>query len=80
MLINHYLLEGKSPYDTKEKFDKYYVESAPLIRTFNVSIRDAERSGRPVEATTPEIINKVHDTVMNNRRVKLHQIGSVVDI
>uniref|UniRef100_T1I8D6 Uncharacterized protein n=1 Tax=Rhodnius prolixus TaxID=13249 RepID=T1I8D6_RHOPR len=31
--------------------------------------RDAERSGRPVEVTTPEIIDKIHDMVMDDRRV-----------
>uniref|UniRef100_T1HRV2 Uncharacterized protein n=1 Tax=Rhodnius prolixus TaxID=13249 RepID=T1HRV2_RHOPR len=31
---------------------------------------DAERSGRPVEVTTPEIIDKIHDMVMDDRRVK----------
>uniref|UniRef100_T1IE70 Uncharacterized protein n=1 Tax=Rhodnius prolixus TaxID=13249 RepID=T1IE70_RHOPR len=35
---------------------------------------DAERSGRPVEVTTPEIIDKIHDMVMDDRRVKVREI------
>uniref|UniRef100_A0A0K2T8S3 Uncharacterized protein n=1 Tax=Lepeophtheirus salmonis TaxID=72036 RepID=A0A0K2T8S3_LEPSM len=38
---------------------------------------DAERSGRPVEVTTPEIIYKIHDMVMDERRMKVHEIDSV---
>uniref|UniRef100_T1HUZ9 Uncharacterized protein n=1 Tax=Rhodnius prolixus TaxID=13249 RepID=T1HUZ9_RHOPR len=41
---------------------------------------DAERSGRPVEVTTPEIINKIHDMVMDDRRVKVREIASAVGI
>uniref|UniRef100_T1HXW8 Uncharacterized protein n=1 Tax=Rhodnius prolixus TaxID=13249 RepID=T1HXW8_RHOPR len=32
---------------------------------------DAERSGRPVEVTTPEIIDKIHDMGMDDRIVKM---------
>ena len=31
---------------------------------------DAPRSGRTIEAATPEIIDKVHDIVLIDRRVK----------
>lgn len=41
---------------------------------------DAQRSGRPVSATTPEIINKIHDIVMDDRRVKVREIASTVGI
>uniref|UniRef100_T1IEN8 Uncharacterized protein n=1 Tax=Rhodnius prolixus TaxID=13249 RepID=T1IEN8_RHOPR len=40
----------------------------------------AERSGRPVEVTTPEIIDKIHDMVMDDRRVKVREIASAVGI
>jgi transposase len=81
VLIKHYFMKGKLPPETKEKLDKHYGESAPSIRTvykwFNnfrcshMSTSDAERSGRPVEATTPEIVDKIHDMVMDDRRVKV---------
>uniref|UniRef100_T1HM88 Tc1-like transposase DDE domain-containing protein n=1 Tax=Rhodnius prolixus TaxID=13249 RepID=T1HM88_RHOPR len=41
---------------------------------------DAERSGRPVEVTTPEIIDKIHDMVMDDRRVKVREIARAVGI
>uniref|UniRef100_T1I491 Uncharacterized protein n=1 Tax=Rhodnius prolixus TaxID=13249 RepID=T1I491_RHOPR len=41
---------------------------------------DAERSGRPVEVTTPEIIDKIHDMEMDDRRVKVREIASAVGI
>ena len=45
-----------------------------------MSTSDAECSGRPVEATTPEIVDKIHDMVMDDRRVKVHEIASAVGI
>lgn len=41
---------------------------------------DAERSGRPVGVTTPAIIDQSHDMVMDDRRVKVHEIASAVGI
>ena len=67
VLIKHYFMKGKSHQETKEKLDKHYGESAPSIimvykwfqnfRCGHMSTSDAERSGRPVEATTPEIVH-----------------------
>jgi hypothetical protein len=45
-----------------------------------MSTSDAELSGCPVEATTPEIIDKIHDMVMDDRRVKVREIASAVGI
>jgi hypothetical protein len=45
-----------------------------------MSTSDAEHSGHPVEATTPEIIDKIHNTVMDDRRVKVREIASAVGI
>uniref|UniRef100_A0A0K2TTX7 Histonelysine Nmethyltransferase SETMARlike [Hydra vulgaris] n=1 Tax=Lepeophtheirus salmonis TaxID=72036 RepID=A0A0K2TTX7_LEPSM len=71
-------------------FDKYYGDSAPSIRivykwfqnfrSVHMSTSDAKRSGRPVEITTPEIIDKIHDMTMDDRRVKVCEIASTVGI
>ena len=87
VLIKHYFMKGKSPQETKEKLEKNYGQSAPSIRTVykwfqnfrsgHMSTSDAERSersGRPVEATTQEIIDKIHDMVIDDRRVKVREI------
>lgn len=90
VVIKHYFMKGKTPQETKEKLDKHYGESAPSIRTVykwfqnfrtgHMGTSDAERSGRPAEATTPEIIDKIHDMVMDDRRVKVREIASAVGI
>ena len=45
-----------------------------------MSISDAQRSGHPVEATTSEIIHKIHDILMDDRRLKLRLNASAVGI
>lgn len=41
---------------------------------------DGERSGRPVEVTTPEMIDRIHDIVLEDRRVKVREIAKCVGI
>ena len=41
---------------------------------------DAKRSGQPVEVTTPEIHDQIHDMVMGDGRVRVRQIASAVGI
>jgi len=35
---------------------------------------DALRSGRSIEAATPEIIDKIHDIILTDQRVKVHEL------
>ena len=44
------------------------------------SIYDASRSGRPIEAAMPEIIDKVHDIVLTDRRVKVRELVEATGI
>ena len=44
------------------------------------SLEDDPRSGRPVTVATPEMVNKVHDIVMTDRRVTERYIASTVGI
>ena len=56
---------------------RYYKESAPLhgmshkwfteFRCGRVSTSDAERPGRPKEVTSQEIIDKIHNIILNDR-------------
>lgn len=90
VLTKHYFLKDKTPQEAKEKLDKHYGDSAPSIRTVykwfqnfrsgHMGTNDAERSGRPVEVTASEIIDKIHDMVMDDRRVKVREIASAVGI
>ena len=90
VLIKHYFLRGKSIEETEEKLAKYYKESAPSqgmvqkwfteFRSGLISTSDAERPGRPKEVTSQEMIDKIHDIVLNNRRLKVREISETVKI
>lgn len=42
--------------------------------------RDVERYGRPIEVNTSEIIDKIHDKVMDDSRVKIREIAFALSI
>lgn len=44
------------------------------------SVQDEARSGRPKSATTPEMVSKVHDMVLADRRLKLSEIADTTGI
>lgn len=90
VLIKHYFLRKKTITQTKAKLDKYYGDSAPSIsmvkkwftefRCGRTSTEDAERSGRPVEVSTSETIEKIHDMVLADRRLKVREIVEAIGI
>ena len=50
------------------------------FRCGRISISDAERPGRPKEVTSQEMIDKIHDIVLNDRRLKVCEIVETVYI
>ena len=74
----------------QEKLAKYYEESAPShgmihkwfteFRCGRISTSDTERPGRPKEVTSQELIDKIHDIVLNDRRFKVCEISETVNI
>ena len=44
------------------------------------STNDAERPGRPKEVTTPEIIEKIHDIVLDDPKVKVRELTQAIGI
>lgn len=42
--------------------------------------RRCPRSGHPIEVTTPEMVTKIHDIVLGDRRVKLKEVANTVNI
>ncbi|XP_033221847.1 histone-lysine N-methyltransferase SETMAR-like, partial [Belonocnema kinseyi] len=90
VLIKHYYLRKKTISETKAYLDKYYADSVPLIGTIHkwftefrcgrTSTVDAERSGRPKEVTTPENVEKIHDMMLNDPKVKLREVANAVCI
>ena len=85
MLIKHYFLRVESIKETEEKLAKYYKESAPShdmvhkwftkFRCGRISTSDAERAGNPKEVTSQEMIDKIHDILLNDRRLKVREIS-----
>ena len=90
VLIEHYFLRGKTLSDTKPKLDKYYSDSAPsygMVQKWFTKFRCGRRStetiaslGRPHKITTPEMINKIHDIVLNDPKMKVREIAEIVSI
>lgn len=90
VLIKHYFLRGKTIKQTEDKLKKYYGDSAPShgmvhkwfteFRCGRITTNDAERPGRPIEVTTEDIVNKIHDIVLADRRVKIRELAEAVHI
>ena len=89
-MIKHLHIKGLTPKEIKAELDNVHSTSAPAFttvynwvnkfkrgRTFTC---DASRSGRPIEAATPEIIDKVHDIVLTDRRVKVRKLVEATGI
>ena len=90
MHIKHYFLRGKSIKETEEKLAKYYKESAPshgMVHKWftefscdRISTSDAERPDRPKKVTSQELIDKIDDIVLNDRRLKVREISETLNI
>ncbi|EGI68332.1 Histone-lysine N-methyltransferase SETMAR [Acromyrmex echinatior] len=89
-VIKHLHMKGLTPKKIKAELDNVHSISAPAFATVynwvnkfkrgHTSTCDAPRSGRPIEATTPEIIDKVHDIVLIDRRVKVDELVEAIGI
>ena len=76
VLIKQYFLREKILSETQAKLDKHYSDSAPsygMVQKWFTKFRCGRTStatipslGRPNEIATPEIINKIHDIVLND--------------
>ena len=70
--------------------DQVHGESAPSFATIynwvnefkrgRLSTKDEHRQGRPVEATTSEMIDKIQDMILNDRRIKLTEIAKTTGL
>ena len=81
---------GKNTVQAKQWIEKCYPDSCPskatICRWFaefkrgRTDTNDAERSGRPVEAVTPENVSEVTKIIMKDRKVKLREIAEMTQI
>ena len=83
-------LKGKKTQEIKDELDSVYGEASPSFTTVKhwvaeykrgrTSIFDEERSGRPKTATTDEMVDLVHQTVMKDRRLTVMDIAEACEI
>ncbi|KYN15691.1 hypothetical protein ALC57_12093 [Trachymyrmex cornetzi] len=89
-LIKFLHLKGNTSTQMKAELDAVYGDSAPSFATVKrsvvefkrgrTSLADDERSGRPTTATTTDNIEKIHQMIMDNRRIKIREIAEAVGI
>jgi transposase len=82
--------EGLMPNEIHLKFIKVYGDSSHLFSTIKkwaaefkhvcTSLEDDPREGRPKSATTPEISKQVNDMVLDDCRMKVHEITETIGI
>ncbi|EGI61648.1 Histone-lysine N-methyltransferase SETMAR [Acromyrmex echinatior] len=87
-VIKHLYVKDLTPKEIKA--DNVHGTSAPAFATVYNWVNefkrgrkftcDASRSGRSIEAATPEIIDKVHNIVLTDRRVKVREFVEVTSI
>lgn len=89
-VIKFFVKEGLTSTDIHARFIKVYGDSSPSFSTIKKwaaeykrgrdSLDDDPREGRPKSATTPEIVKKVHDMILDDRRIKVREIAEAVGI
>lgn len=89
-VIRFLFLDGKTCEEIKIKLQVVYKDQAPSMTTirywFNefksgrTSVLDEERPGRPIKVTTEEMVNKIHDIVLADHRVKIREIAEIANI
>jgi transposase len=82
--------EGLTPNEIYLKYIKVYGDSFSSFSTIKkwaakfkrccTSLEEGPREGRPKSAATPEIIEQVHDMVLDDRRMKLREITETIGI
>jgi transposase len=89
-VIKLFVKEGLTPKEIHSKFIKIYGNSSPSFSTIKkyaaefkrgcTSLEVYPREGHPKSATTPEIIEQVHDVLLDDRRMKVREIAETIGI
>ncbi|GBM44794.1 hypothetical protein AVEN_148296-1 [Araneus ventricosus] len=82
-VIKHFYLKGLTPKEIKAELDDVHGTSATAfaivynwVNEFKrgcTSTNDENRSGSPVEVTSSEVIDKIHDMVLSDQRIKVRE-------
>jgi hypothetical protein len=85
-----FVKEGLTPNEIHSKFIKVYGDSSPSFSTTkkwaaefkrgHTSLEDGPREESPKNATTLEIIEQVHDMILDDRRIKVREIVETIGI
>jgi transposase len=89
-VIELFVKEGLTPHEIHSKLLKVYGDSSPLFSVIKKwaaefkrgrnGLEDDPSEGRPKSAATPEIIEQVHDMVLDDRRMKVGEIAETIGI
>lgn len=89
-VIKHCHLKGKTSKEIKSELDEVHGISAQSFKTVynwvnefkrgRTSTNDEHRSGRPIVVATPEMIDKIHDIVLEDHRVKVSEVADIVNV
>jgi transposase len=89
-VIKFFVKEGLMPNEIHSEFIKVYGDSFSSFSTIKkwaaefkrgrTCLEDDPREGRPKSATTPEIIEQVHDMVLDDWRMKVCEIAETTRI
>jgi len=89
-VIKFFVKEGLMPNEIHSKFIKGYGDSSPLFSTIKkwaaelkrdrTSLEDDPCERRPKSATPPEIIEQVHNMVLDDWRMKVHEIAETIGV
>jgi transposase len=86
VVIKFFVKEGLVSNEIHSKFKKLNGDSSPSFSTIKNWTAEFKRGrtslqddGRPKSATTSEIIEKVHDIVLDDRWVKVHEIAETIE-
>jgi transposase len=90
VVIKFFVKESLTPNEINLKFKEVYGDCSPSFSTIKkwgaefkrgrTSLEDDLREGRPKSATTPEIIEQVHDMVLDDRRMKMREVSETIGI
>lgn len=89
-VIKFLFLEGTAPKQIHERLLKVYKDSSPSIRTVErwvrefkrgrTSLADDPREGRPKTASTPKIVEKIQEMVLEDRRLTERDLEEALGI
>jgi transposase len=89
-VIKFFLKEGLTPYEIHSKFIKVCGDSSPSFSTIKkwavefkhgyTNLEDDPHEGHPKSATASEIIEQVHNMVLDDQRMKVREIAETVGI